>query len=367
MTRGATTACAFGLAAVLAACIPVAAKAEPFGNWPTYASDPLTNWPKASEYETLITDLTWCYGALTERSLAIGGSTNGIDPAVGSVRQPETDIQRFKDRVEAAIPSYVDHSQAGSFTNGSSIPMLTVTGVLASLSLTNDFLDSTPERCLQDIVPTGWTSGYGMPGLKSAILALQWTRCRRNDNSANVEDRYSRGGSGQDPDWSSIARGKAIADYTNGQWNAGGDCYYGVDRYNGYAYPYQVGYFYWYSDRTRSKAKLASIPQIPDVGFDWDLYLEVNDWGTSFKDIDGLGFQNDKLFLHESGTAAALTTNVVSTYISAAGGDLDTSPIEIAPAMTATNFDPLVVQHHEEGCQVDYVDWLLKWDFQYDE
>ena len=349
--------------------------AEPFNNWPTYASSPLENWPKAAEYDKLVDDLTWCHEAMKERCTAVSVSETGIEPATQGTRRPKEDIERFKDKLRDLIPKYVDHGLEATFTEMSEIPILRESDIVSNLSLPNDFFTQgvTPDRCLDATVPLlpGWDVGYGLPKVEDVIRDLKWTNRRRWDHSEFQVDGKGREGRGENTVWPEKARTDAIADYENSPWaesTYSGSYYYRAKREHFYDFIYggDVAYFFWRGVRKRAKAKLDGIPHISGVSFEWDLYLEVEDRGNDFMDIDGLGFQNDRLHLHESGIGSEQTREIASSYIQALETDLTKSPIEADPVMpNIEKADPQMVERNTQDCAVKYVDWVLKWDFQF--
>lgn len=342
--------------AVICAC--GSANAEKFNNWPTYASAPLTNWPKASEYDNLVEDLTWCHDALTERSEVVSESTTGIAPAANSVRTPKADVERFKDQMETLIPQYVNHDQSGSFTNLSEFPMLTVTGTLADLSLPADFLDNTPySRCLANTLPPGVTTNYGIPGVKDAILKLKWTKrfFMYSDRGNAATNRYKRTGSAAYRNTFALAEAEVEDEYDEG-WTEGGIFFYQFSRYASHS-------SYWPSGWNAGVTRLKSTPQCPgitapdNVQFSWEAYLEPysmdNDCGVAY---DGYsGWVEGKLKLWDTG--GPVSSNLVrATTI---GGQDQTFPFDLAPELTQSTYTT-------NGVNITVRDfhWLLKWDFQ---
>ena len=345
-----------GLFAVVAT---TSAWAGVFTNWPTYASSASNNWPTADEYRELTQDLTWSYHALVERSEVVGVGTTGIAPKTDGVRLPETDIERMKDHVEVLIPKYVDHSQEGSFTNLSEFPVLTETGVMAELSLPADFLDATPySRHLNDVLPFGVTTNYGMPGLKDSILELKWTgrHCQRADMGNHAAQRQERGSScAVKHDTWTQARMCALNTYSNGWQTNSGTYYYRLARGLGYSPNVYVGWIAtaW---RNRSTPQCPSITVPDGVYFSWDAYLKPqqfnNTCGVSY---DGYsGWAQNKLRKWDAG--GPVSTNTVQAF--EIGGEDETFPFFLDPELNNDN-------RTTNGVQIEVRDfyWLLKWEF----
>jgi hypothetical protein len=74
-----------------------------FTNWPTYGTLPVDCRPKASQYDALLDEMTWCHGALVERCMAAGLSTNDIAPLRGDTRRPHLDVQAFQQKIETLL------------------------------------------------------------------------------------------------------------------------------------------------------------------------------------------------------------------------------------------------------------------------
>ena len=341
-----------------------------FTNWPTYASSASTSWPKASEYKELIQDLTWSHRALVERSEVVGKATTGIAPKTDGVRLPKTDIERMKDQVELLIPEYVADGQVGSFTNLSEFPVMTETGVMAELSLPVDFLDSMPySRHLNNVLPAGVTTNYGMPGLKNSILELKWTgRLCRNAHQANhTANRYGRGfkcsrEGHKHSSWTAARSCEETAYAAGWQENQpyfGEEFYYQLRRGLGYTSYGNVG---WNAvgHRRRSTPQCPGIAVPDGASFSWVAYLEpLHVYNGSSVSYDGYsGWVKDKLAEWDSGGPTSTNTVQAETI----GGQDETFPFYLNPELVNTNRTTHGVQ-----IEVREFHWLLKWDFQYDE
>jgi len=142
-------------------------------------------------------------------------------------------------------------------------------------------------------------------------------------------------------------------DWTNAAWT-NGTYYFFLGRRIGYDY----GAYGWglYACRAKSKPLLTEIPVVDSIGFDWVAYLvpthleEGDSWDWGYKDA---GWQQDIMTKWDEGSAAAGTTNVEANLI----GGSDTCPCDESPQVSTNH--TLVL--------VDRFNWLLKWDFQYDE
>lgn len=170
--------------------ISTTAFARPYTNWPTYASAPLQNWPKATEYNKLVEDFQWINKALNERRYAAGYSPYYYaQPTINGTTLPRDTVKYFKDGMRDIPKYFVDTMHF--FTTGENFlnylavnypigsnPYITFpmfTNILTDLYLPTNYYTYTPKRCFNGISPIAGDENYGTAGIKEIADALKIT------------------------------------------------------------------------------------------------------------------------------------------------------------------------------------------------
>ena len=188
--------------------------------------------------------------------------------------------------------------------------------------------------------------------LQKVFNVMLWTKA--SGDWPAIGSPYTRSGDGQDADCAT-SRAECDTDYTTSGWVSedpandayivrrssgslgGGDVYFQVRRWKGYP-------------------KISTVYVAPGMTYDWECYGYASKSGlTTFRDVDGDGWTEDRYMLLESDTgasAASLTSTVML-------GNHDTFPLDIAPTVGCP------VSTIDDGVRVAESTWILKWDFDY--
>lgn len=374
------------LAAGLCCCDNGAVAGE-FNNWPTYASAPLQNWPKASEYDQLIDDFHRIHKGLVQRCIVTSVSIV-TPPATGGTRWPWEDLMNFKYKAMEMSnigPSYpgsiqprrfVDYTKEESFSDYQYFPRFTYATVLAcaDVNLQSDyfFTDQNPHRCLQDIVPPGWTAGYGVPGMKKVLKALKWTgenhipgeriNLYEDIGRLNLTSLLVMHGSHMfGIDWADDVQ-LAQEQFESRGWHEVGShdaCssvgYYSLS-YGGAKFP-DIERYTCGAERTRSTAVLKDI-HVPDgVIYDWQAWVIAGAHNGPFWDGDGFGLAELKLTKWAESTDKADAEVTCPRIIGAQVGGA------VSSSFPAPLFGSAPPPSKAGGVTIGEIDWLLKWHF----
>jgi len=317
------------------------------------------------------------------------------------------DIQRaefwggMQGHIEAITPEFVNHTtSAGAFDGLSAIPMWTWSDLKTSLSMdsggwTRKFpleldaltdatytatgapaiADGHKARCHADgliyervsgaweesSMPTTVGTAYGtmevgdyigewiFNEIQAAFDALRWTKYRLFSYDAETEawdassyrDNCADAYSDLNTAYTAATSGTAMG--------------YRIDREKLYAdsiYSFSVAV-------SHAPYRATVIDAIPDLGlaYDWEAYLlPTHDPGTTFIDLEGLGFAEDQLKSFDTGSAAAGATTFTTDQIGSA--TKPANPLSMAPALDCSDPDEHSV------CTVD-VYGVVKWTWSY--
>lgn len=338
-------------------------------NWPTYASTPLQHWPKASEYDALVKDMTWTYLALEERAVAADDKDDGYPdvpppqpPNTNGTNLPKDDIHSLKNTAKAQIPHFADDARYEEYTSLSGIPLLTVAAMTNRLGLAEDFFDVTPARCLYTATAPEYPAKHGLPDLAGVVARLKWTKRRLagsgGNNAVDVETKAV-----QDYNWF-LDFDTAVAS-TRGRWNLTDwtgdnlwDEYYTFQR--AVSHPDNYG-FVVYVGRCKSTPQCHGIQVPAGAKYGWETYLLPYVLQKRCKLLClGDEWTNDELVRWYASEEDTTAKTIQAARIQELPRYTEDYPMDVY--MAYESFNP-VKYEAEITCWI--VEWLLKWDFKY--
>ena len=333
----------------------------------TVYADTYVNRPGVNDFDEAVEKGTWTRNAIHERKLVLKQSstlTNYCGTRSGYFRL----VQNF---TQTLPPSFVDHTQ--TIEGKTSVPMFTLTTWRDAAGLnTNGFRRVTewdgtgiPTFCY-GIAQDGDIMGYWIfDDLQKGLSTLKWTThhrsCEAEYTGAYVDSWEGRiGGVNWEHNYAtavSATRSGYDQGWTSNYPGIGLWMYYSVRRE-------RIKWLYWPGGwsmnawRVKSSPKLTSIVVPSGITYNWECYILGQ--GNTTNDWYGWNW-NGTLRLWDS-VAASSSTQIVATVIT---DNDNTFPFDLLPDWLGDP-DGYSWWQNEEW-RVDTVDWVLKWNFTYNQ